>query len=541
MINMMYLVLTALLALNVSKEILDSFVTVNNGLEVTKLTLSEKMSQTYQQFGQFASQNQEKYGAAYSAAQAVQNEADQLYNYIDTIKAHVMAETDGLPMDSVVLRDDQGRPVLRSLGSMKGKDNYQVLTHFMGMGDPGKPVEKEYGAVELRSKLEAFRDKLKDAARENPVLAANFDKTFSFDGMKDSGGKEVTWESLNFYHVPLAAGVTILSKIQTDIRNSESELVNWMLGDVEGDSFKFNTLDAIVKPQSSYVTVGGKYMAEIFLGAYDNQNAPTVWITEPGGTLDTTSVPPKIVGPSRKLDNVGAKAILEQTATGAGLKVVQGIIEFTPVGGEKQIRAFSTSYEVAQPNLVVSPTKMNVFYRGVDNPVSISVSGYSDKDIRPSISSGQLAKTGEGWVVRPGRETEATVGATVTNPDGSTKSMTGMKFRVKNVPNPQAYFGGKTVGDETIRKTELTAAQGAIARMVDFDFDLKFTIVEYKVTMIVGGTPIEKIVKGAAVSSDVKEMFQKSRPGQRVFIEGIKARGPDGTVRNLGSLALKVV
>src|SRR5690606_27042053 len=95
MINMMYLVLTALLALNVSKEILDSFVTVNNGLEVTKLTLSQKMAETYDQFAQFASQNQEKYGKAYSDAQAVKSEADGLFNYIDTIKARVMAETDG--------------------------------------------------------------------------------------------------------------------------------------------------------------------------------------------------------------------------------------------------------------------------------------------------------------------------------------------------------------------------------------------------------------------------------------------------------------
>src|SRR5690606_7669132 len=132
MINMMYLVLTALLALNVSKEILDSFVTVNNGLEVTKHTLSQKMSETYDVFGQYASQSQEKYGQAFSKAQAVKSEADALFNYIDTIKAHVMAETDKLPMDSVVLRDEQGRPMLRPLGRMKGKDNYQVLTHFMG-------------------------------------------------------------------------------------------------------------------------------------------------------------------------------------------------------------------------------------------------------------------------------------------------------------------------------------------------------------------------------------------------------------------------
>jgi hypothetical protein len=98
--------------------------------------------------------------------------------------------------------------------------------------------------------------------------------------------------------------------------------------------------------------------------------------------------------------------------------------------------------------------------------------------------------------------------------------MTGMKFRVKNVPSPTApFFGGKSVNDETIKKAELTAAAGVIAKMIDFEFDLRFEVVEYRVTMIVGGTPIEKMTKGPAVSGDMKEMFQKAKPGQKVYIE----------------------
>jgi gliding motility-associated protein GldM len=347
------------------------------------------------------------------------------------------------------------------------------------------------------------------------------------------------WESINFYHVPLAAGITILSKIQADVRNAEGEVVKRMMDAVEGKSFKFNKLTAIVKPQSSYVTVGAKYSADIFLGAYDDQNAPEVFICGPGARVDTAKK--EIIGESIKLPMNGAMARLEQVASGAGLRTVSGIIRYKPVGGEVTTEVFTTEYEVAAPNLVVSPTKMNVFYRGVDNPVSISVSGYSDKDIRPSMTNGSLSKGGDGWIVKPGKESEATISATVTNPDGSSKTMTGMKFRVKNVPNPRPYFGGKSVDDETIKKTELTAAAGVIAKMIDFEFDLKFEVVGYKVTMIVGGTPIEKLTNGAAVSGDMKEMFQKAKPGQKVYIEQIKARGPDGTTRNLGSLSFKVV
>lgn len=538
MINMMYLVLTALLALNVSKEILDSFVTVNTGLEITKLTLSEKMASTYGQFGQLAQENREKYGAAFDAASDVQRTADELFNYIDTIKARVIAGTDKLPMDSVVLKDAKGRPMIRPLDLAKGKDNYTVLTNMMGMGDPGKPAEVEYGAVELRTKLEAFRDKLMAVAKDNPLLVENINKMFQFEGMKDSGGKPVSWEALNFYHVPLAAGVTILSKIQMDIRNAENELVNWMMGEVEGASFKFNTLTAIVKPQSSYVTVGSTYEADIFLGAYDNQNAPEVYIAAPGASVDFERK--RIIGDSIRLEMDGAMAKLKQTASGAGLRNVQGIIRFKPVGGELQVEPFETSYEVAQPNLVVSPTKMNVFYRGVDNPISISVSGYSDKDIQPTPTNGELKKGAEGYIFRPGSGTEATIGATVTNPDGTKKSMPPMKFRVRTVPDPVPYFANKTFRDDKVSKTDLSAALGVIAKMENFDFDLRFEVIEFTIGTTVSGNYRELTSKSNRVTGDMQEMLRNAKPNQRFFIERIKVKGPDGTQRTLPPISLKV-
>ena len=538
MINMMYLVLTALLALNVSKEILDSFVTVNNGLEITKLTLSAKMGETYDQFGRLAGENRDKYGAAYDAARAVQSEADMLFNYIDTIKARVIATTEKLPMDSVVMKDASGRPVLRSLELVNGKDNYTVLTNMMGMGDPGAPKEVEYGAVELRGKLEAFREKLKEAARENPVLVANMDRMFNFEGFRDSGGKPVTWEALNFYHVPLAAGVTILSKIQMDIRNAEAELVNWMMGDVEKDTFKFNTLTAIVKPQSSFVTTGGTFRADIFLGAYDDKNAPEVYIAGPGARVDPEKK--EIIGEAIRLPMEGAMAKLEQTATGAGERRVSGIIRFKPVGGEEQVEVFETVYEVAAPNVVVSPTKMNVFYRGVDNPVDISVAGYSATAISATMTNGSITKGAQGYIVKPGPGREATVNVTVTNTDGSKKAMPGVEFRVKAVPDPVPEFAGKGVADATISRAEMLAAQGVVARMKDFDFELKYNVTEFTVVAIIGGESKQINIKGNRMTGDATEMLKRVKTGQRIYIENVKASGPDGTTRSIGTLAFRV-
>jgi gliding motility-associated protein GldM len=530
----MYLVLTALLAMNVSKEILDSFITVNNGLENTKLSLNDKMNAQYKSFESFAGENAAKYGAAWEEAKKIKAAGAEIIAYIDSIKANAIITAEGWPRDSVVLSD--GRIV--DLAKVTKKDSHDELTNLMIGGEPATPKDGPMSATDLKNKLEAFRELVKNSRKDDTELAASMDRVFNFEDRKDASGTMNNWQSINFYHVPLAAGITILSKIQADVRNAEGEVVKRMMDAVEGKSFKFNKLTTIVKPLSSYVTVGSKYTAEIFLGAYDDQNAPEVYIAGPGATVDT--VAKKINGEAIKLPMNGAKAMLERVAGGAGLQTVRGIIKFKPVGGEETVEVFETTYEVAAPSLVVSPTKMNVFYRGVDNPVSVSVSGYSNKDISATATNGTLTKSADGYIMRPGKEAEATVGATVTNPDGTKKAMPGMKFRVKNVPNPRPYFGGKSVDDETIKKPELTAAAGVIAKMIDFEFDLKFEVVEYKVTMIVGGTPIEKIAKGAAVSGDMKEMFQKAKPGQKVYIEGIKARGPDGTTRNLGSLSFKV-
>ena len=535
MINMMYLVLTALLALNVSKEILDSFVTVNNGLENTKSSLNDKMTQQYASFQAFASENQAKYGAAWTEAQKIQVSGAELIAYIDTIKVRAIMKAEGWSKDSTIMPD--GRLV--NLMKVTKKDSHDELTTMLVGGEPGKPIEGEYTANDLKLKLMAFKDLVKNSRPQDTDLSASMDRVFDFEERADASGTMNNWESINFYHVPMAAGITILSKLQADVRNSEGEVVKRMMDAVESKSYKFNKLTTIVKPLSSLVTVGGKYQAEIFLGAYDDQNAPEVFIAGPGARVDT--VTKTIIGESIKLPMNGAKAQLEQVASGAGQRSVQGIIKFKPVGGEETVEVFSTMYEVASPNLVVSPTKMNVFYRGVDNPVDISVSGFSAKDVAANMDNGTLSKATNGYIVKPGKGNEATISATVTNPDGSKKSMPGIKFRVKNVPSPTPYFGGKSVDDATIKKTELTAAAGVIAKMVDFEFDLKFEVVEFKVTMMVNGTPIEKMTKGPAVSGDMKEIFQKAKPGQKVYIEGIKARGPDGTVRNLGSLSFKIV
>jgi hypothetical protein len=204
------------------------------------------------------------------------------------------------------------------------------------------------------------------------------DRMFDFSDRKDASGTMNNWESINFYHVPLAAGITILSKIQSDVRNAEGEVVKRMMDAVEGKSFKFNKLTTIVKPQSSYVTVGASTGGDL-PGRLRRPERPRGVHLRPGAGGHHLKPPDQRgihqAAHERCHGRAGANGRWCWPADRHRYHQVQA------GGRRRQVQPFETEYEVAAPSLVVSPTKMNVFYRGVDNPVSVSVAGYSDKDI----------------------------------------------------------------------------------------------------------------------------------------------------------------
>lgn len=539
MINMMYLVLTALLALNVSKEILNAFVTVNDGLETTKTTFKNKMAQQYADFAASYNENKQKVGPYYNSAQTIQTGVDDIIDYIDNIKVLIIAGTEGKTNEEIFAND-----TILSMKYVEAKDGYDIPTNLLIGADPDTPKDGENTAKELKSKLEAYRDMLKKVISDrggNPTLEASIDKTFTFpEKVKDASGTTTNWESLNFYHVPLAACVTILSKFQADIRNTESDVVKWLYGQVDASSLKFTTIRPAVIPLTNYVTQGDSFKADVFLAAYDETNPPVVRLAADDATIDTLTG--KITGDFTEVtigpDGMGKLAI-PASAVGQMSKGLS--IEYKPMGQDPLTYYTYANYEVAKPSLVVSPTKMNVFYKGVDNPVDVSVPGFSADKIRPSISAGSITKaSGGGYVVRIKTGNKAQISVTAELPDGSTKRLGPAEFRVKSVPNPTPYFAGKSVADDKVKKRELLAAQGVIAKMLDFDFDLKFTVTQFRLTMIVAGTPVEKVSKSNRLSGEMKELLKKAKRGQKIYIEGIKARGPDGTVRSLGSLSFKV-
>lgn len=549
MIGMMYLVLTALLALNVSKDILDAFVTINNGLETTKVTYDGKLGNQYQGFAASYNENPEKYGDAWQKAQTLRTEANDLVHHIDLIKAKCISAAAGIPMDKVIGKNENGQDTILNLSYVEVRDNYDVNTHIMIGAEPSKPQTSDdpdgnnYRAAVLKDKLVAYGQSLKGMAAGRPALVNSIDSLFTYpDKIKDASGTTTNWESLNFYHVPLAATTTILSKLQTDVRNAESDILAYLFADVEAASFKFTELKAVVIPEKTYVLEGDSFRAKVFLAAYDNTNLPNITLAPEGMSLDSNAT--EIPEGKAKEVPVGADGFgrLAIPARGLGDKEWEGIIKFKkPDGSGYVYKKYDVEYEVAKPSLVVSPIKMNVLYRGIDNPIAISVPGISADALSPTISTGSLSKQSDGtYIARVSSGSEAVVSVTA-DIQGQRKPMGSFKFRLKNVPDPVANFAGKNPSDNTVKKSELTAALGVIADLKDFVYDLNYPVTSFDITVIMGGDTKTLHSSSNRLTGDQQELLRQVRKNQTVIVENIRAKAPDGSVRKLGTISLRVI
>jgi len=560
MIGMMYLVLTALLALNISKEILNGFVKVENGLRKTDQTVQSQSRETMLEFEAKFLQDQQKVKPYYDAAKDVQEKADALYDHITQLKANIMAVASGdreivdadgdlsmyIAMDKLSRRD-----TVLSIQYLEKKDEYQEITAYLVGGEPGDPKEGPFTASELKAKLEGFRDELKGISftdfvgnefAVSPGLKASLDKTFVYEKEMEDG-KEVLWEAANFFDVPIAAVIPILSKLQIDVENAKANLMTELIAGIEGKSYKFTNLMPLVVPESNYILRGDSFRADILLAAFDATNSPDIFVDDrEWNGRDSNLLAYDGKDPLRIEGGLG-KLRIATRGMSLGERNYKGLIRFQgPDGNVGDYPFYTPEFTVAEPALVVSPTKMNVFYRGVPNPVEISVPGVSSDKLDVRITGGHRIKPdGETFIVEPGAGSEASIEVTATLPDGSKKSLPGREFRVKRIPDPSPRFAGKSPSDKTITKVLLENAPSVGALMENFDFDVEVRVKRFNVTVTKGGTFVEQSSSSNMVTANMKELFRSVGRGSVVYIEDIVVSMPDGTERALPTMKLKVI
>jgi gliding motility-associated protein GldM len=508
MIGMMYLVLTALLALNVSKQMLDAFIVVNETMENTNSNFNKKLDNTISKFKVQYQMNPNKVGPYWDRAKKARQLSEDLANFIDSLKYTVISQTERIPFkDAKVI----------ALADCEKKENYD--------GSSGQ-------ARVLKNRIEAYKKSMIG------LLDTKYQSTMKLglktEGkFKDSYNVGQNWEMHNFYHTILAATITILNQIKADVYNAEFDVVNNLFAAVSAEDWKFDAIRAKVIPKSNYVFLGEEYQAEILVAAYDTKANPNVRYVLGSDTL--TAVNFKNATPITGENGV---VTLKLGGSSEGLKKFAGIIKIVSPMGDTMTFHFKDEFIVAKPALIISPTKMNVFYIGVDNPVSISVPGGPER-VTPTISVGSIRQEGKDWIVsgipQNTREATITVNAVFS---GKTKNMGSYVARLKPVPDPIAKIGGKNQG--VISKSILLASPILIAEMpVGFDFDLKYVVTSYNFVTDITGELYEEKCQGNRLSPNMVRLITNAKKNKRIWLENLTVKGPDGE-RSISGINLKI-
>jgi gliding motility-associated protein GldM len=539
MIGMMYLVLMAMLALNVSKQVLDAFTVLDRGLGSTKATVETANNKIIMDFASQYELNPTKVGPWQDQAKIVSEKAKKIVDFIQEKKIEMVKRADGQKAEAI-----DGNFIDVKL--IEGKDKTDVPA-FVMVGDNNDKAGRQ-----LRDMIDDLRNYLitqvvisSDAEATRASILSSLNTTVRPPkGLKSTEVK--TWESEHFVDLPLAGVISIMSGLQIDVRNAESEALRYLYRQIDAGSFKFNRLEATIIPNTNYVIKGNEYKAEVFLAASDTTASPTVWVIESNNPYD--SIIDEHGGVVYKKKNgVKYDSLLIQAGTGKGIfkragasigpRYWGGIIELTGPDGNKITKPFKQGYMVAEGSVVVSPTKMNVFYLGVDNPVDVSVAGVQPDKINIDVTNAKYIKSGGSYIVRPVRPGNSWV-VVYAQIENSKREMGRKEFRVKTVPDPVAKVNGQKGG--AIAKNILLAQIGVAAEMENFDFDLTFTITEFTVSAVVQGFVKEYKSNSNKFTPEQMSVVKSLNRGQNVYIQDVKAVGPDGSTRPLSTINFKL-
>lgn len=509
MINLMYLVLMALLALNVSAELLNAFSLINNSLNNSAKSLDGRNESVYKSFTakkvkEPANQDLIKFEAA---ALEMKQKSAELQTYVDQLINDLITEGGGID------------PVT---GDMARRDDVSLSTRFLVEGTERGSVTSGRG-YDLKKKIDAAIVEMTKNVKKEDLAKELADLPVSTKARKEGAD----WVRETFAQIPAIASQTMLIKIKSDIKAAEGQLATYFfrqVGDAKElakDEIVFDKFGAKIVAPSSYIMQGDAFEAEVFLAAF-NSKTNNVSINVNGSSLPVNS------------DGVAKYSV---RGNSPGEYPVRGTItvrnERTGQNNSYPLPDFK--YTVAAPFANVTPTKMNVFYIGVPNPVLVSAAGYRQQDLSVSMSAGTISSEGNGYVVRVQSQGETNV-----NVSAKGKQLASVKFRVKMIPDPKAKVGNKEGG--SMNAAEMKVQNGLAAVLENFDFDAKFDVISYNVTYLARRQdPTTAACTGPYFSQAVKGFQSQMKPGDTIYFEEIRVKGPDGTTRKIPSIVFKLI
>jgi gliding motility-associated protein GldM len=518
----MYIVLTAMLALNVSAEVLEAFRVVDASLMQTIRAVDMQNAQYYSSFEQAYAENPTKVEEWKKKADDVKLKSEEMINYVSALKDELINYSGSAEVNEEnPINDESFYHVATTGETIKiGKPD--------DLNGPSELMITQEKANELKKTIVEYRNFLISLIGEDDTeliqtILSELDTSNPKKKSKDEEDTK-TWESEHFEDKPLIAVLTLLSKIQIDVKNAEASLAKYLYAEIDAGSFKFNRLGARVIANSNIVLLGDKYEAEVFLAAED------------------TTQQPQIIIQGRNAEVKDGKAIYNGSTEKAGVFKWSGLIKYKTPGGIIKSYPFEQEYQVATPNVTMSATKMNVFYRGLENPFAVSGGAIPNEDLEVEMTNGKISKRGEEYFIEPteldenSRKTKVSVYANI---GGERRLISTTDWRVKQVPDPVAQVNQQTGGN--IRKEILVIQDGVMAILEDFDFEFKYTVQQFTVeTTGQGGYTNRFPATGNRFTTEQINALKRVNTNGKVYIGDIKAIGDDGSVRDLAPISFTV-
>lgn len=535
MIGLMYLVLTAMLALNVSKQILQGYLSVNESLEKSKKNIQENNARVTEAFKRTIEGNRaaEPY---YKEALVAQKDIDVMFKYLDDVKGNMVRATLDIEENVKVLGDTIN---LRNYPQKNKIDNYDMPTTVLLGSNEHNLKTGPLTADELRTKLNALHDKLiaqlermqkTDGLHLLQGDYENLKKKIAIVKPTDSGRKDegitYTWPLDNFYHLPMAAVFVNLNKMQSDLKNVEAEILQVFSSASGKLAIKFDNIYAKVIAPSSYISAGEPYKAEIFLAATNSKLGAGDMEVMVG--IDSAAAAKGGKGSMVPIEAGMGKYQVGTSATGD--QKYSGVIKYKKPDGSFEYYPFKGEYKVAKSAVSVAADQMAVFYRGVTNPVSAGAAGVSPSDIVLSVNGGGAkfvpkSEAGKYDFTFSGLG-DCFITVSRKGPDGIKPCGPPVKFKVKPLPKPEPKVSSK-FSPEELKRGELATVGAIGAGAVGFDFQANYIVQSYSILGKIKGNLKSADGTGANLAPDAINIMKNADVGSKIYID-LKVKGPDG-------------
>lgn len=518
MINMMYLVLTALLALNVSVEVLNAFKTVNRSLERSNVVVTQKNDLTYSAFEENMSDAKTKAVAEiwYPSAMKVKKMSSDFTTYLETLKTNLKKESGDKIQDGKEVYNEGDLDAATRMFDQNGhgKKLYDSLISYrqalLDLLDPSN-----YHDISDSVKVDLIRTKAEYAHR----LPIDTHIPPSETGEAQTKDSAENWTIRYFHMTPTVAALTILSKFESDVKNSESQIIDYLHKQIGEVKIRFDQFDAIVAPSATYMMPGDDLEIKAGIGAFSASAKPTI-------TINGTVYP----------INSDGEADFKTKAEGVGQHTVSVHIVYAKPDGTMASVDKPVTYTVGQPSgASIFLEKMNVVYVKEDNPVRISGGSVGAEKVHVSFDKGEITHvSGDEYDVVPDQPGEGTV---TVNANG--KPFT-FPLRVKYLPDPTGFVGVHTGG--VVSSAEFRAIGAVFAKLQNSEFQSGFQVVGYKLGALGGGIGqyLEANNEGPRWTGQAAAIVEKCTPGTHVFIDNLRVKGKDGRIRELPSMVFSL-